>query len=107
VIQRRECVLGGGVGAVAQSWEQAHFFIRRVLGGRNREVSNRSLERTPIRGSQGPAGRLCRDRYENMEKMLDTSVTVAQQAKRFIETVVRTLTNLDRHVTSRRQSHVR
>jgi hypothetical protein len=47
-----------------------------------------------VRGSAGGIGRYC---DENSQKVLDAPVAIAQQAKRFIETMVDRLSDLDRH----------
>ncbi len=96
-IQRRE---RGGclwIALLAQPGEQADFFIRRMLRRGHGEVPERALERAAIRRCQRAACSVIRDRCEDVQEVFDPSMAVAQQTQWLVETVVRTLADLNRH----------
>jgi hypothetical protein len=68
-----------------------------MLGSGDREVSEGSFESGPVRHRQRAASCIGIHGDQYTQEMFYSPVTVAQQAERFIEVVIRTLTDLECH----------
>ena len=93
-----EGVRGRGVLILTEPGEQAFFLVGGVLRGGGREISERRFELRAFDRRERSSSRLLMYRNEHVEKVLDTPMAVAQQAKRFVEAVIRTLADVEEHI---------
>jgi hypothetical protein len=78
----------------SQPRKQALLFVGRVSRRRGCEVRQRAFEVCAFRVAKHSTVDAGGDRDQDAEKVLDPSMTVAQQSKRFVKAVVRPLSNL-------------
>jgi len=94
---RRQRIARGGIGAGSKSGKKTLFLIGGVTRRGGREVGDRSLQLLALCRCERAAVRLLFDERQHLEEVFDPPMAVAQKAERFVEPMIRTLADFDKH----------
>jgi len=97
LLDERQSLPGLRVATGPQSREETGFFVGRMRQSGSLEIPEGLLQRTTILEGELAASDLQVDRHEELQEMLDTAMTIAEQAEGFTEVMVRTTTERDGH----------
>ena len=93
----RQRIARGGIRAGSKSRKKTLFLIGSVTRRSGREVGDRSLQLLAQCGCERAAVRPLFDDRQHSEEVFDPPMAVAQEAERFIESMIRMLPDCDQH----------